>query len=148
MKHVYWPVPSYCTTSKQASLAMIGSGLHFRNYKLPQTRKPVASTPFVLNSYGLSVVMMRWRHVRGIVRWITLEYRFFVAGLVLWAQSLKMPLVNPLLLNLTLHWANFLKLLFPLYQALHPQIPRLNSLALLLSLPSVALDRLKSTLRY
>jgi len=27
---------------------MIASGLHFRNYKLPQSRNPIASTPFVL----------------------------------------------------------------------------------------------------
>jgi len=28
---------------------MIASGLHFRNARIPQTRKPIASTPFVLN---------------------------------------------------------------------------------------------------
>ncbi len=27
---------------------MIASGLHFRNYRIPQTRKPLASMPFVL----------------------------------------------------------------------------------------------------
>ncbi len=38
-------------------LAMIASGLQLRNARIPQTRKPVASTPFVLNFNGVSVIV-------------------------------------------------------------------------------------------
>jgi len=36
---------------------MIASGLHFENHRMPQSRKPIASTPFVLNFIGVPVVM-------------------------------------------------------------------------------------------
>jgi len=61
---------------------MIASGLQLRNPRIPQTRKPIASTPFVLNFDGVSVVMMRWKHINGLVQWITLKHRFFRDGMV------------------------------------------------------------------
>jgi len=38
-------------------LTMLASGLHFGNYKLPRSRKPIAYARFVLNFNGVSVVM-------------------------------------------------------------------------------------------